>query len=100
MMAKCVCIEYTIKPEADLDDVKKHIADFVGAIASHHPDHRYTSFEYVTDSRRFVHVAELVQDVVPDFQTRPFFRVFSEFLREQCESGPRVSSLDRIASAR
>jgi hypothetical protein len=99
-MAKCVSIEYTIKPEVDLDDVRKHIADFVASIASHHPDHRYTSFQYSADSRHFIHIGELVEDALTDFQSRPFFREFSEFLRERCVSGPSVAALTRVASAR
>jgi hypothetical protein len=99
-MAQYVCIEYKIKPEIDLDEVKKHIAEFVRAIASHHPEHRYTSFQYADDSRLFMHVGELVETVVSDFQSRPFFLQFSAFLRERCESVPRVTRLTRVASAR
>ncbi|MGH9353353.1 MAG: hypothetical protein ACRD2G_14525 [Terriglobia bacterium] len=99
-MTKYVRIDYTIKPDVDLGEVKAAIGEFVASIASHHPDHRYTSYQSATDPRRFVHIAELVEDAVADFQTRPFFLKFSEFLHEHCATGPDVTLLTRVASAR
>ena len=83
-MTRYLRIDYTIKSDVDLGEVKKAIGEFVASIASHHPDHRYTSFQYPSDPRRFVHVGEIVEDVVADFQATPFFRKFSQFLRESC----------------
>jgi len=99
-MTRYLRIDYTIKPDVDLAEVKDAIGEFVRSIAAHHPDHRYTSFQYASDPRRFVHVGELVEDVVADFQATPFFRKFSKFLRESCATGPEVTLLSRVASAR
>src|SRR5690348_5731537 len=98
-MTRNVRIDYTINPEVALEDVKDAIREFVAGIASHHPDHRYSSFQYASDPRRFVHVGEIVEDVVEDFQAAPFFKKFSNFLRESCSSGPEVTFLNRVASA-
>ncbi|MGA8594884.1 MAG: hypothetical protein WB676_09085 [Bryobacteraceae bacterium] len=98
-MTRYVRIDYTIKPHLDFGEVREAIGEFVAGIAAHHPDHRYTSFQYAPDPRRFVHVGEIVEEVLEDFQTRPFFRRFSEFLRENCASGPEVTLLSRAASA-
>jgi hypothetical protein len=99
-MTRNVRIEYTIRPDVPIEDVKQAIGDFVGGIASHHPEHRYTSFQYASDPRRFVHIGEIVEEVIEGFQATPFFRKFSKFLRENCVSGPEVTFLNRIASAR
>ncbi len=99
-MTRYVQIDYTLKPDINHGEVKEAIGEFVASIASHHPDHRYTSFQYASDPRRFVHVGEIVEDVVADFQARPFFRKFSQFLRERCATGPEVTLLNHIASAR
>ena len=63
-MTRYVQIDYTLKPDINHGEVKEAIGGFVASIASHHPDHRYTSFQYASDPRRFVHVGEIVEDVV------------------------------------
>jgi hypothetical protein len=97
-MPRYVRIDYTIKPDVDLEEMKRAIREFVASIASHHADHRYTSYQSASDPRSFVHVGEIVD--VDNFQTTPFFRKFSQFLRERCAAGPEVTFLSRVASAR
>jgi hypothetical protein len=99
-MTRYVRIDYKIKPDVDLGEVKEAIREFVAGIASHHPNHRYTSFQYASDPRRFVHVGEIVEEVLEDFQATLFFRKFSQFLRERCADGPAVTLLSSIASTR
>jgi hypothetical protein len=99
-MTRYVRIDYKIKPDVDLEEVKEAISEFVAGIASHHADHRYTSFQYASDPRQFVHVGEIVEEALEDLQATPFFRKFSQFLRERCAHGPEVMLLSRVASAR
>jgi hypothetical protein len=43
-MMKFIRVDYTVKPEVDLDTLKAGIYEFVAGIRSHHSEHRYTSF--------------------------------------------------------
>lgn len=97
---KSVRIDYTIRPDVDPEEVTRAIAVFVAEIRAHHPEHRYTSYRHVKEPRRFTHVGELVERVLPDLQARAFFGEFSAFLRERCEAGPEVTWLSSVASAR
>ncbi|MCW3100117.1 MAG: hypothetical protein JWL77_5735 [Chthonomonadaceae bacterium] len=94
---KSVCIQYTIRPDVDLDELKRAITEFVAGINAHDPRHRYTSFQHAEDPRRFVHIGEFVEEAPPTFQEEPFFQHFTAYLRERCASGPEVSSLERVA---
>jgi quinol monooxygenase YgiN len=91
-------IVYTVRQEANLEEVKAAITAFVAAIAAHHPEHRYSSFQLIDNPREFIHVGELVEEAVADFQSRPFFHSFSEYLHEHCENSPKAMSLTRVAS--
>jgi hypothetical protein len=51
-MTKFIRVDYTVKPEVDLDNLKAGIYEFVAGIRSHHPEHRYTSFQHPTDPNR------------------------------------------------
>ena len=42
-------VDYTVKPEVDLESVKADIYEFVAGIRSHHPERRYTSFQHPAD---------------------------------------------------
>jgi hypothetical protein len=95
---KCICIQYTIRPDVDLDQLKRTIAEFVAGIGANDPKHRYTSFQYTDDPRRFIHIGELVEDALPTFQDEPFFKRFTAYLLERCASGPEVSEIDRVAT--
>ena len=88
---KYVRIEYTIRPDVDLDEVKREITDFIAAIGAHHAEHRYTSFQLEEDPRRFIHIGELVADAMPPLQAQPFFRSFADFLRARCIRGPEAT---------
>jgi hypothetical protein len=48
---KCVRVEYTIRPDVDLDEVKREIADFIAGLGGHHAEHRYTSSVHPRDER-------------------------------------------------
>jgi len=96
---KYVRIEYTIRPDVDLDEVKREITDFIAAIGAHHSEHRYTSFQLEEDPRRFIHIGELVADAMPPLQAQPFFRSFADFLRARCIRGPEATRLGRVAGA-
>ena len=91
-------VEYALKPEVDLDNLKADIYEFVAAIGSHHPEHRYTSFQDPANPTRFIHIGELVEEALPDLQKQPFFRHFTECLKRRCSVGPEVTRLDRVAS--
>lgn len=97
-MAKYIRVDYTVKPEGDLDNLKAEICDFVAGIRSHHPEHRYTSFQHPADPARFIHIGEFAEEALPDLQKQPFFRHFTEYLPGQCSIGPEVTRLDRVAS--
>lgn len=95
---RCVRISYTVSPEANIDEVKTAITGFVAAVAAHHPAHRYSSFHVSENPRQFIHIGELVAEVVPDLQSQPFFRNFSQFLHAHCDHPPTASALTRVAS--
>jgi hypothetical protein len=97
---RSVRIEYTVRPDVDLDELTGAIAEFVAGIRAHNSEHRYTSYQQSEDHRSFVHIAELVEEVVPALQAEPFFSRFTSFLRQRCAKGPDVTELARVASAR
>lgn len=97
-MTKHIRVDYTVKPDVDLDNLKVEIWGFVAGIRTHHPEHRYTSFQHPADPTRFIHIGELVEEALPDLQKQPFFRHFTEYLPAQCSIGPKVTRLVRIAS--
>src|SRR6516164_6032955 len=96
-MTRYIRIDYTVKPDVDLDQLRAAIAEFVAGMEGHHPEHRYTSFQHATDPRRFIHIGEVVEDVLPDLQQQPFFLHFTGYLREHCSSGPDVTRLNKVA---
>jgi hypothetical protein len=87
-MTKYIRIDYVVKPDVDLDELKGAIADFVAGIRAHHPEHRYTSFQHPSAPLRFIHIGEVVQEVLTDLQKQPFFLRFTGYLKEQCSIGP------------
>jgi hypothetical protein len=97
-MTKFIRVDYTVKPDVDLEKVKAAIAEFVAGIRSHNPEHRYTSFQHPADPTRFIHIGEVVAEVLPDLQRQPFFQRFTKYLPDQCSAGPEVTGLDRVAS--
>jgi hypothetical protein len=97
-MTKFIRVDYTVRPDIDLEKVKAAIAEFVAGIRSHNPEHRYTSFQHPADPTRFIHIGEIVAEVLPDLQRQPFFERFTKYLPCQCSAGPEVTGLDRVAS--
>jgi hypothetical protein len=97
---KFVRIEYTIRPEVDLDELKGEVGEFVAGIGALHPENRYTSFQHAKDPLRFVHMGEIVEEVVPALQGAPFFKRFTTYLRERCAVGPEAIDLKQVASTR
>jgi hypothetical protein len=98
LMTKYIRVDYTVKPDVDLDELKAAIAEFVDGIRSHHAEHRYTSFQHPADPFRFIHIGEVVEEVLPDLQKQAFFQHFTGYLRERCSAGPEVTRLNRVAS--
>ncbi len=76
-MTKYIRVDYSVKPDVDLDELKAAIAEFVAGIRSHHPEHRYTSFQHPADPFRFIHIGEVVEEVLPDLQKQSFFQHFT-----------------------
>jgi hypothetical protein len=97
-MTKYIRVDYIVKPGVDLNELETAITEFVAGIRSHNPRHRYTSFQHPADRLRFIHIGELVEDVLPDLQKQSFFEHFTAYLRERCSVGPEVTRLDRVAS--
>jgi len=97
-MTKYIRVDYTVKPEVNLGNLKAGIYEFVAGIRRHHPEHRYTSFQHPADPNRFIHIGEFVEEAIPDLQKQPFFRHFTEYLPGQCSVGPEVTRLERVAS--
>ena len=97
-MTKYIRIDHVVKPEVALDELKGAIAEFVAGIRTHHPEHRYTSFQHPSDPLRSIHIDEVVEEVLPDLQKQPFFLRFTGHLKQQCSIGPDVTRLDRVAS--
>jgi hypothetical protein len=95
---KHVRIEYRVRPEVDLDELKRDIATFVAGIAGHRDTSRYSSFQDAKDPRHFVHVGAFDEDAVPSLQRQEFFVHFTQRLRERCEVAPEATMLVKVAS--
>jgi hypothetical protein len=97
-MTKYIRIDYVVKPEVALDELKEAIAEFVAGIRAHHPEQLYTSYQHSSDPLRFIHIGEFVEEVLSDLQRQPFFLRFTARLKQQCAIGPDVTRLDPVAS--
>lgn len=97
-MKRYVRIDYTVKPNVDLEELRGEIAKFVAGFRAHHQEHRYTSLQYANDPRRFTHFAELNDEVNDAIPKQPFFQRFTGYLGEKCSSGPEVIRLNCLAS--
>ena len=91
-MTKHIRVDYSVRTEVNLGELKTAIGEFVAGIRRHHPEHRYTSFQHPADPFRFIHIGEVVEEVLPDLQKQSFFQHFT------CSAGPEVTRLDRVAS--
>ncbi len=97
---KIVRIDYTVRDDVDLDQVKAAIAKFIAGIRAHDASHQYTSFVHVASPRQFTHLGIIAADRLADLQAQPFFGDFAGFLRAHCVRGPEVTWLDQVASTR
>ena len=97
-MTRYIRIDYTVKPDVNIEELKGEIGEFVTGFRTHHHQHRYTSLQYASDPLRFTHFGEVVEEVAHDLQQQPFFLHFTQYLREKCSSGPEVTRLNRVAS--
>lgn len=97
---KYVRVEYHVRGDVDLDELKREIAGFVAGIREHRADHLYTSYQDIKDARHFVHVGDFAAEAVPGLQAQAFFGRFTAFLRERCVVGPEVTMLAKMASTR
>ena len=96
---KQVMIQYTLKDDADIDDVKTGIGRFVSGLRETSEQIRYTSYEKNEPARSFVHIGYFPDEAtVKEAQSRPFFGEFSAFLKERCAEGPGVTWLTTVAS--
>jgi len=98
LMTRYIRVDYSVRTEVNLDELKTAIGEFVAGIRRHHPEHRYTSFQHPADPFRFIHIGEVVEEVLPDLQKQSFFQHFTGYLRERCSAAPEVTRLDRVAS--
>jgi hypothetical protein len=97
-VTKYIRIDYTVKHDVNVEELKGEIGEFVAGFRAHHQQHRYTSLQHAADPFRFTHFGEVVEEVTHDLQKQPFFLHFTEYLREKCSSGPEVTRLNRVAS--
>jgi len=88
-MTRYIRIDYSVEPDVDLGELKTAIGEFVAGIRSHHPEHRYTSFQHPADPFQFIHIGEVVEEVLPDLQRQSFFQHFTGYLRERCSGRTR-----------
>jgi quinol monooxygenase YgiN len=95
---RLITIEYTVRADVSLDEVKAHISAFVAGIHRQHAGHRYTSCQRPAEPRRFVHFAEIVESEAAALQAEPFFGEFTAYLRAHCEAPPLVTTLAKVAS--
>lgn len=97
-MTRYIRIDYTVKPDVNIEELKREIGEFVNGFRAHHHQHRYTSLQHASDPLRFTHFGEVVEEATHDLQQQPFFLHFTAYLREKCSSGPEVTRLNRVAS--
>src|SRR5260370_8704916 len=88
LMTKYVRIDYIVKPDVNLDELKGAIAEFVAGIGSHNPQHRYTSFQHPADRFRFIHIGEIVQELLPHLQQPSFSHPFTAYFPERASVPP------------
>src|SRR6266850_4637954 len=79
LMTKYIRVDYSVKPDVDLDELKAASGKFVAGIRSHHPEHRYSSFQHPADPFRFMHIGEVLEEVLPDLQQQSFFQHFTRY---------------------
>ena len=97
-MTKHIRIDYVVKPDIVLDELKGAIAEFVTGIRAHHPEHvthRINTRQILCGS--FILASSLGRSFRTS-RSSPFFLRFTAGLKEQCGIGPDVTRLDPVAS--
>ncbi len=89
-MRRHVRIEYTLKPEVDLETYKTEAAAFASAIRAHHSTSAYTVYQHEKDPRRFTHVGSFEPDVSSTMQKEAWFGTYTARLRTLAQDGPDV----------
>ena len=97
-MRRHVRIEYTLRPEVDIDAYKSAVGQFVRDIHSHHASHAYAVYQHETDARRFTHVGAFDAEIVPAMQKEAWFETFTARLRQSAVNGPDVQMVAPVAS--
>lgn len=96
---KTVLIEYTLSPSADVEDVERHIGDFVAGIRALQIGISYASHRQGGTERGYAHIGRIPDEAaLAKLQSAPFFKAFSEYLPTVCSARPRVSWLETVAS--
>ena len=97
-MRRHVRIEYTLKPEIEIDAYKAEVGQFVAGIRADHAGHVYTVYQHEENARRFTHLGSFDADLVPAMQKQPFFQKFTAYLREAAIGGPDVQRVGPVVS--
>jgi hypothetical protein len=85
-----VVLQYTVKPEVDVEEVKAGVRRFVGEIRASELRIGYRSMQL--DERRFVHVITVDDaETQAALEAKPWFKDFGPWLRARCAEGPTAS---------
>lgn len=92
-----IAVEYTVKDDVDLDEVKALIRGFVADVRSIDIGVHYRSM-HRPDSRSFIHVISVDDpDTLKQLQSQEFFKAFGPQLSSRCAEGPTVTRLQLVA---
>jgi len=97
-MRRHVRIEYTLRPEVDVDAYKTAVAQFVRDIHTHAASSAYAVYQHEKDARRFTHLGAFDPEIVPTMQKQAWFETFTAQLRQSAVNGPDVQSVAPVAS--
>jgi hypothetical protein len=96
---KTVLIQYTLRDDADIDEVEGRIHELVAGIQALGVGIRYASHRKRGAERSYAHVGYIPDDAaLATMQAARFFRAFSEYLPTVCSEPPRATFLDVIAA--
>ena len=96
---KHVMIQYRLKPDAGLEELRQAVREFVRGLRETSDQIHYLSYQQQDSERSFVHVGAFPDEsLLKHVQAQPFFAEFSDFLRPRCEKEPSVTWLGMVAS--
>ena len=94
-----VLIEYVIAETTPIERVEAELRTFIAGIAALGVGIRYASHRKRDIPRAYAHVAHIPdKQASVTLQAAPFFSHFTSFLSTVCESKPRVTTLDVVAT--